>query len=158
MGINCTVLGPNENGPGRTEKKLPPLLPWCPLEQRDPLVSPRFYHLEVSQEVEVIKEPEHGVPMRTPLRHGSRWTRGQRTIMPGSVEDMSVYVSHASHSGGSVSAYARSTGRFGLWWSHDLSGTHRLTVRTNSGHTYVLSAGSDRVSRSHPWGYFGIFW
>lgn len=57
----------------------------------------------VSQILPLGSEPRSRGHQRTrarrshenPLRHGSRWTRGQRTIMPGSVEDMSVYVSHA---------------------------------------------------------------
>lgn len=99
MSTNCKVLGPNDNRPGRTEKELSSLLLQSPLEQRRLLVSPRFCHLEVSQEVEFIKEPEHGVPMRTHQNKvlGGAEDRGSRCL---AMERIGACMSRAWYSGG----------------------------------------------------------
>lgn len=102
----------------------------------------QFYHLEVSQKVEFIKEPEHGrpehgVPMRAPLRHG---TRGQRTIMPGSVEEKIMYVPRLMlmwECQCICKEHWKVWAMMVIWpqWY-----TQAGTVRTNSGHTYFQLA------------------
>lgn len=75
------VLGANNNGPGRTGKGLPPLLLMKPsgtetsfgVSQVLPLGSQSGGG--VHQRTRAWRT-KHGVPMRTPSKQGSRWTRG----------------------------------------------------------------------------------